>query len=122
DQFAVSELNENDNTAYYTPQLNIITAIEENIGILGQNFSLSQNYPNPFNPSTTIRYDLPQGGMVSIRVYDMLGIEVKTLVNEYNSAGSYRVEFNASNLSSGTYFYRLTTENFTEIKKLILVK
>ncbi|MBU0559165.1 MAG: peptidoglycan DD-metalloendopeptidase family protein [Bacteroidetes bacterium] len=100
----------------------VIVGVDNYSSIIPEQYFLYQNFPNPFNPSTTIRYDLPQGGMVSIRVYDMLGIEVKTLVNEYNSAGSYRVEFNASNLSSGTYFYRLTTENFTEIKKLILVK
>ncbi|MDP3149058.1 MAG: FISUMP domain-containing protein [Ignavibacteria bacterium] len=85
-------------------------------------YSVFQNYPNPFNPNTTIRYDLPKEGMVTIKIYDLLGREVKTLVDEYKSAGSYNVEFNASNLSSGTYIYRMVTENFTEIKKLILMK
>jgi hypothetical protein len=83
---------------------------------------LNQNYPNPFNPSTTISYSLPKTEMVSIKIYDMLGKEVRTLVNEYKNAGSYMVVFNASNLASGTYLYRLTTGEFTQVKKLILLK
>lgn len=85
-------------------------------------FSLSQNFPNPFNASTVIRYDLPIDGIVSLKVYDLFGGEVKTLVYGNKSAGSHHIEFNASNLTSGTYFYRLTTENFTESKKFILMK
>ena len=85
-------------------------------------FKLYQNTPNPFNPSTIIRYDLSKEGMVSINVYDLLGREVKTLVNEYKNAGSYDVEFNANNLSSGTYFYRITTGDFADVKKLLLLK
>ena len=98
------------------------TSINESGENIPTKFSLSQNYPNPFNPSTTIKYDLPREEMVTIKVYDMLGREVKTLVNEYKNAGSYSIEFNASNLSSGTYFYRITAGDFTEIKKLILLK
>lgn len=89
---------------------------------LPSEFSLKQNYPNPFNPTTIISYKLPAAGKVSLKVYDVLGREVTTLVNEYNPAGSYEVEFDASSLSSGTYFYRLTAGNFIQTKKMILVR
>jgi hypothetical protein len=86
-----------------------------------------QNYPNPFNSSTTITYEMPQSGLISIKVYDILGREVATLVNEEKSAGSYEVQFNTysgnvRNLTSGIYFYRLTAGNYTETKKMILLK
>lgn len=85
-------------------------------------FELSQNYPNPFNPSTTIRYQLPVNSNVTLKVFDMLGKEVTTLVNEQKLAGSYEVTFNADRLSSGVYYYQLKTENFVQTKKLALVK
>ena len=79
-------------------------------------------YPNPFNPTTTINYQLPKDGVVSIIVFDMLGNEVKTLVNGYRTAGSYNVSFNASNLPSGIYFYRIQTNNYFAVKKMMLLK
>ncbi len=85
-------------------------------------FSLSQNYPNPFNPSTVIKYSVANTGNVTLKIYDILGREVKTLVNEMQNAGSYNIEFNASNFASGVYFYRLESDNFTDIKKMILIK
>ncbi len=85
-------------------------------------FKLYQNYPNPFNPATTIKYSLPQAMNVTIKIYDVLGREVITLVNGNKDAGNYEVEFHASNLSSGIYFYRLKTDRYTEIKKMILSK
>jgi len=85
-------------------------------------FALEQNYPNPFNPSTTIRYQLPVASEVKLEVYDVLGKKIATLVNERQSAGSYQVVWNASGLSSGTYFYRLQAGTFVETKKMILVK
>jgi hypothetical protein len=85
-------------------------------------FALEQNYPNPFNPSTTIRYQLPVASEVKLEVYDVLGKKIATLVNERQSAGSYQVVWNASGLSSGTYFYRLQAGTFTQTKKMILVK
>jgi hypothetical protein len=85
-------------------------------------YAIEQNYPNPFNPSTMIRYQIPQDGLVTLKVYDILGKEIVTLVNEEKSSGRYEVNFNASSLASGVYIYRLTSGNFTASKKLILLK
>lgn len=87
-----------------------------------ENYSLSQNYPNPFNPVTQLKYGIPHQGFVSLKVYDMLGNEVRTLVNENKTAGSYSVTFDAANLSSGIYFYKLTAGDFSDVKKMTLVK
>jgi hypothetical protein len=85
-------------------------------------FELAQNYPNPFNPTTTIRYQIPTAETVSLKVYDVLGKEVATLVSGRQEAGSYAVEFNAAGFSSGVYFYRLQAGGFVETKKMMLVK
>jgi hypothetical protein len=89
-------------------------------------FTLSQNYPNPFNPTTNIRYNLGKAGMVSLRIYNLLGSEVAELVNDYQEAGSHIIEFNTSNkinnIASGVYFYRLEAGSFVSTKKLILIK
>ena len=85
-------------------------------------FSLKQNYPNPFNPSTMIQYDLPVSGKVELKVFDILGKEIAVLVNEVKPAGSYSVRFNASNLTSGVYFYRMKTGNNVMIKKMLFIK
>jgi M6 family metalloprotease-like protein len=85
-------------------------------------YSLMQNYPNPFNPTTTISYSVPKNGLVTLKVFDILGREVTSLVNEAKEAGIYSVTFNASNLPSGIYFYNITSGNFIATKKLILLK
>ncbi len=85
-------------------------------------YNLSQNYPNPFNPTTTINYTVPKNNFVTIKVYDILGNEVTTLVNEEKNTGDYSVEFNGSNLASGIYFYSMHAGNYIETKKLILMK
>jgi len=85
-------------------------------------FVLSQNFPNPFNPSTRINYFVPNESFVSIKVYDFLGREITTLVNETKSTGSYEIVFDASDLTSGTYFYTLTAENYSTTKKMIIIK
>lgn len=92
------------------------------VEVVPTEFALYQNYPNPFNPSTKIRYQLPQAGLVSIKVYDILGAEIKEIVNELKEAGTYEIEFAAENLPSSTYIYRLTTEGFSETKKMILLR
>ena len=99
-------------------------------------FSLNQNYPNPFNPSTTIKYTIPsvtlspdknginsvEGSRVQLKIYDVLGNEVATLVDENKPAGSYEVNFDAGNLSNGVYFYKLQAGNFVQTKKMLLIK
>ncbi len=85
-------------------------------------YTLSQNYPNPFNPSTNIKFAIPQAGNVKMVIFDVLGREITTLVNEFRSAGVYQVDFDASALSSGVYFYRIDAGNFTQTKKMLLVK
>ena len=85
-------------------------------------YSLSQNYPNPFNPSTTISYSIPADGYVTLKVYDVLGNEVASLVDEQKQSGIFDVYFNASALSSGVYYYTLKAGEFTSTKKLVLMK
>jgi len=85
-------------------------------------FELSQNYPNPFNPVTNIKYQIPKDIMVSVKVYDMLGRELKTLVNEFKKAGSYLVSFNGGEFASGVYFYRIQAGNFVQVKRMVLIK
>lgn len=87
-----------------------------------ESFSLKQNYPNPFNPSTKIIYSIPRSGFVKLKVYDMLGKEICTLVNEEKIPGEYEIIFNGNGLSSGIYFYKLFTEGFNQTRKMILVK
>ncbi len=92
------------------------------VEILPTDFSLYQNYPNPFNPTTTIKYSLPVSSKVVLKVYDISGREISTLVNEVKDAGTYEAQFNGSSLASGVYFYRLQAKNYTETKKFVLLK
>jgi hypothetical protein len=85
-------------------------------------FSLSQNYPNPFNPTTKIDYAIPKNGFVTLKIYDVLGREVKTLVNENKTPGNYSIDFNGSEFSSGVYFYKLESKGFSDVKRMILIK
>jgi hypothetical protein len=85
-------------------------------------YTLEQNYPNPFNPSTTIKYSVAEDGFVKLAIYNMLGEEVATIVNNVQKAGRYEVTFNANKLSSGVYVYRIEATNFTAVKKLMLLK
>ncbi len=105
-----------DGTIKYSKQ------IEVNIPEVPLNFSLSQNFPNPFNPSTLIKYSIPNANIVILKIYDVLGSEITTLVNEFKNAGTYEVNFNALNLSSGIYFYKIKSGNFNETKKMLLLK
>jgi hypothetical protein len=98
-----------------------LTAVKD-VGALPAEFALGQNYPNPFNPSTTITFSLSHPAHASLVVFDLLGREVATLVNGYTTSGTHEVQFNATHLASGVYSYMLTTGNFTEVKKMILVK
>jgi len=108
----------------YTAWINsgVTNVISEKDSDLLSGYFLAQNYPNPFNPSTNIQYRVSGNSQVILKVYDILGNEVRTLVNEYRSAGIYEVEFDASLLPSGIYFYSLQAGNFLETKKMILIK
>jgi hypothetical protein len=85
-------------------------------------FTLKQNYPNPFNPATRIEYAIPRGSNVKVIVYNVLGQEVATLVNEFKNAGTYSVDFNASRLASGVYMYSIKAGSYTDVKKMVLLK
>ena len=106
-------------------QLDPVTSVEDEITVT--EFNLEQNYPNPFNPSTKIRFIIPsdvkrETSKMSLVVYDVLGNKVVTLFNEEKAAGNYEVDFNAEELTSGIYFYKLTAGSFSITKKMILLK
>lgn len=86
------------------------------------NFELDQNYPNPFNPSTKINFSIPSNNYVSLKIFDMIGREIETLIHKEKSQGNYEIEFNAPNLSSGVYFYRIQAGDFVETKKMLLLR
>ena len=113
--YRLKQIDYNGNFEYH----NLTDMIE--VGVPDK-FALSQNYPNPFNPVTKINFDLPKDSKVDMRIYDMLGREVALLLNEVKTAGYYTINFNASRLSSGIYFYRLSTGDFTSVKKLVVIK
>jgi len=104
--------------------VNQVTGIGEDQGSLltPDTYNLAQNYPNPFNPSTTISWQSPIGSHQTLKIYDVLGNEVATLVNEYREAGRYEVTFDATQLASGIYLYKLQAGSFIETKKMILLK
>ena len=101
---------------------NLITSISLTTKELPSKFNLEQNYPNPFNPVTTIEFSIPQNSFVNLEVFNILGQKITTLVNEEKLPGSYKVKFDCRNLSSGIYFYRISTPKFTSVKKLLLMK
>ena len=109
--------------AYWTDSTKlVVTGVGENRNALPTVFNLEQNYPNPFNPSTVISYQLPVNSNVSLKIYDLLGREIATLVNEEQSAGWKEVKWNATGVASGIYFYKLTAGSFVETKKMLMLK
>jgi len=100
----------------------IISSLTNTNNLIPSSYDLFQNYPNPFNSSTVIKYSLPKSGNVEIKLYDVLGKEIISLINEYKQAGYYSINFNASTLPSGIYFYRIKAGDFINTKKLILIK
>jgi hypothetical protein len=119
-------------TQTYDPVFIYVTTEINDLNEIVNTFSLNQNFPNPFNPSTIISWQSPVNGYQTLKVYDMLGREVTTLVNEYRNAGKYEIEFDASQLASGIYFYHLTVSalqskdgnagEYRSVKKMVLVK
>jgi len=102
-------------------RLDIVTDVADELK-MPTDYSLKQNYPNPFNPSTRISFSIPNEEFVSLKIFNSIGEEVKELVNETRSAGNYIIDFNASDLTSGVYFYKLRTNSFIEVKKMILIR
>jgi subtilisin-like proprotein convertase family protein len=102
--------------------LNSTVGIHNNEGDVPTKYTLSQNYPNPFNPTTKINFALPKSGLVTLKVYDASGKEVALLINEIKNKGTYSVDFNASSMASGVYFYKVSVNYFSEVKKMILLK
>ncbi|KUG25460.1 hypothetical protein ASZ90_004725 [hydrocarbon metagenome] len=101
----------------------VLTDVEPNIFTnIQKDFSLSNNYPNPFNPTTTIQFSIPKSDNVTLKVYDILGREITTLINEYKHSGTYETKFNATNLASGIYFYTLNSGSTFITKKMLLIK
>jgi len=112
-QARLKQIDFNGNSTYS----NVLT-----IDAIKNKFSLSDNYPNPFNPTTKINYQLKESGYVTLKVFDALGREVKSLVNQYKLAGEYQIDFDGSGVPSGVYFYKFTSGSFTETKKMVLMK
>jgi photosystem II stability/assembly factor-like uncharacterized protein len=106
----------------HTTNSGMPVAVANHNGKIPDNFILYQNYPNPFNPSTEIKYSIPSGGLVTLKVYNLLGEEIANLVGEYKEAGEYITTFDGSNLSSGVYFYKLEIGAYTASKKMVLIK
>ncbi len=110
-----------DSPYVYIHQIKTVTDVESSVN-LPTEFGLEQNYPNPFNPSTTINYSVPRSGFVSMKIYDVLGKEIKTLISETKIAGNYSIKFDGVNLPSGIYFYQMKTSEYMRTKKMILLK
>ncbi|MBX7044592.1 MAG: carboxypeptidase regulatory-like domain-containing protein [Ignavibacteria bacterium] len=111
-----------ENGSFESLSFNLKQILNDNSHFLPGGFYLYQNYPNPFNPVTNIKFDVPKASFVTVRIYNSLGREIALLVNETKQAGSYAIDFNASSLSSGVYYYRLQTEGFIETRKMVLLK
>ena len=109
------------NGVYERKLLSGTTDVSENVG-LPAGFILEQNYPNPFNPSTHIKFQIPESGFASLKVFDVSGREVATLINEVKRAGNYEIRFNAEGFSSGIYIYQLVSGSFALSKKMLLLK
>ena len=116
DGFPVGDLN------WYPEKKALWLGVERIDNVLPETFSLSQNYPNPFNPTTMISYDIPKSSVVKLEVFNILGQKIATLVNGFQQAGKYKVDFNASHYATGVYIYRLSSNEFSITKKMLLVK
>ncbi len=118
----INEIHENNNKGWKVLNFSDGTTAVDNDGEVINSFELSQNYPNPFNPTTIIRYEIPQTSKVEMKIFDVLGREVETLVNDIKLPGQYEVNFNGVNLASGVYFYRIEAGDFVLTKKMILLR
>ncbi|MBK8381213.1 MAG: T9SS type A sorting domain-containing protein [Ignavibacteria bacterium] len=114
-KYRLKQIDFNGNFEYFE------LAEEVSIGIPDK-YELSQNYPNPFNPVTNLEFGISKSGFVSLKIYDVLGKELVTLVNEIKEPGYYKIKFDAGNLASGVYFYRMTADDFVALKKFVVMK
>lgn len=112
----------NGNSSTYRRSITEIINVTQVNQIIPDEYQLMQNYPNPFNPSTNIKFSIPQKSFVTLKIYDLQGKEISVLLNHELTSGAYEYSFNGGSLSSGTYFYRLETENFSETKSMVLLK
>jgi hypothetical protein len=112
-----------DTVSYPIPGVNCnLVGIQPISSIIPDNFSLEQNYPNPFNPTTNIKFSIPKGEFVEIKVFDITGREIAVILSDPLEAGTYNIDFNAASFASGVYFYRITAGTFTDTKKMLLIK
>jgi len=107
---------------WYVLSQNAVSGIEEGEDLLPKEYKLEQNYPNPFNPATVIKFQLPFSGLVTIKIYNILGREVATVVDGEIEAGYHKIEFSGGALASGIYIYRMETKNYVSVLKMILLK
>jgi hypothetical protein len=127
-RFRLTSDNNTQNTGWWVDDIKLTNYCLATLGVSGNNnqmpktFALDQNYPNPFNPSTNIKFQLPESEFVTVTIFDMLGRKVTTLVNEQKEPGYYEVKFDGTNYASGMYFYKIEAGNFTDTKKMILIK
>ena len=119
--WSVWENNSTGNWKLYGSSVDIVVDVKKNRWDQDM-YALSENYPNPFNPVTTIRFSLPQRSFVSLKVFDLLGTEISTIISEELQAGTYSRQWSALQFASGVYYYRIQTDNFVETKKLVLMK
>ena len=113
--FRLKQIDYNGNFRYFELGNDVNSAIPDE-------YELGQNYPNPFNPTTKINYSLPTDGFVTIKMFDVTGREIQTIVNEIKQAGYYTAEFNSFGIASGTYFYCLKTKDFYQVKKMVVLR
>jgi hypothetical protein len=121
-EITMAENSLTDNKLIITYKADLSKFSADNEMIIPDKYDLLQNYPNPFNPSTAIEYQIPQDGFVSLIVYDILGNEVRVLVNEQQPTGKYKISFDATDLASSIYIYRLKVNEYTTTKKMLLLK
>jgi hypothetical protein len=120
--FLVSIFPDKDGNGIPDPTIILNVADKNMTEFIPVNYFLYQNYPNPFNPLTTIQFDLPEAGLVELKVFDVVGSEIITLIKDFKPAGRFNIKFDATGLPSGIYFYRIRTEKFTDVNKMILIK
>src|SRR5690606_9252236 len=120
--YRVCSFNTGGNSAFSNEVSTLITGSETISSIIPDKYELYQNYPNPFNPVTKIQYDIPKQGIVTIKIFDVLGRETATLVNELQNPGRYSINWNAASLGSGVYFYKIETEGFSQVRRMVLIK